>query len=83
MKNALHFVGFVPGTIRYARAVAVFGQPDIIHRVWDYRARVEIMEGDVAIFADGDENSPINKYSYDDSNNTGDQDDVHEPDEEY
>lgn len=55
---ALHFVGFGDGD-RYYRAVAVFGLPDFYHRIFDMRARQEIVEGDVAVFADGDETMPL------------------------
>ena len=66
MKNALHFVGF-KDSMRYDRAVRVFGQPDIIHRWWDWRAVKEIADGDVVVFAIGSEHDEPNKYSYDDS----------------
>lgn len=58
MTGALHFVGFGDGD-RYYRAVAVFGLPDFLHRIWDARARQEIVAGDVAIFAEGDETMPL------------------------
>ena len=66
MKNALHFIGF-RDTGTFARACAVFGKPDFIHPVWDYRAQAEIMLGDKAIFAKGDENQNPTPYTYDDS----------------
>jgi len=62
---ALHFIGFKDD--RYWNALAVFGLPDFYHRVWDRRARQEVVPGDVAIFATGsidDEPKPI---SWDDS----------------
>ena len=46
---ALHFIGFCDD--RYWNAVAIFGLPDFYHRVWDMRARQEVIDGDVAIFA--------------------------------
>lgn len=54
--GCLHFVGFSDD--RYWNAVRVFGLPDIVHRVWDERARVEIGPDDVIVFAEGDEHSP-------------------------
>lgn len=72
MKNALHFVSFKDD--RYNNAVKVFGKPDFIHRVWDRRAQREIAEGDVIVFAKGDESqafgpngNDINEFTYDDS----------------
>ena len=63
--HVVHYVGFRDD--RYWNAIKVFGLPDFYHRVWDRRARQEIVEGDVAIFANGsidDEPKPI---SWDDS----------------
>lgn len=48
---ALHFVGFRGD--EYGRAVRVFGQPDFIHIGWDRWAKLEIMPGDLALFATG------------------------------
>ena len=62
---ALHFVGFKDDS--YWSAVAIFGLPDFYHRVWDVRARQEVVPGDIAIFATGsieDEPKPV---SWDDS----------------
>lgn len=67
MTNALHFVGFKDN--RYNMAIQVFGTPDFIHRFWDYRAVQEVMEGDVVVFADGDETQKVNPFAYDDSAN--------------
>ena len=61
----LHFIGFKDD--RYNTAVKTFGKPDFVHRRWDYRALCEVCECDVAIFADGDEHSPVNPFAYDDS----------------
>jgi hypothetical protein len=47
----LHFIGFNDDRIWNARRV--FGEPDFYHRVWDRRARQEVVEGDVAVFATG------------------------------
>lgn len=63
----LHFVGFKDD--RFNNAVAAFGRPDFIHRFWDMRAKHEIMPGDVAVFASGDEHSPITPWAFDDSAN--------------
>jgi hypothetical protein len=63
--ETVHFVGFKND--RYLSAVKVFGKPDFIHRFWDRRAVDEVMEGDVVVFADGDETQPVNQYAYDDS----------------
>lgn len=61
----LHFVGFKDD--RVFSALKVFGPPDFWHRRWDRRAHDEICEGDVAVFADGDEHSPIDPFAFDDS----------------
>lgn len=61
----LHFVGFKDD--RYNNAVKVFGKPDFVHRFWDRRAADEVCEGDVAVFATGDEFAPVNPFAYDDS----------------
>lgn len=62
---AVHFVGFKGD--EFNRAVQVFGEPDFVHRRWDVRAQQEVVEGDVAIFADGDENKEPAHPSFDDS----------------
>lgn len=62
---ALHFVGFKDD--RYWNAVAVFGLPDFYHRNWDVRARQEVVDGDVAVFADGSIDDPPKPISWDDS----------------
>lgn len=54
---ALHFVGFKDDRIWGARRV--FGEPDFYHRLWDMRARQELVAGDIAVFASGDETMPI------------------------
>lgn len=68
---ALHFIGFVHpdqgGDARYDYAARIFGQPDFVHRYWDVRARVEMVPGDVAIFAKGTEHDVPNVYTFDDS----------------
>lgn len=62
---ALHFVGFKDDRVRVA--LRVFGPPDFWHRVWDQRAKVEIMPGDVAVFADGSIDDPVRDFGWDDS----------------
>jgi len=62
---ALHFVGFK--NERFFNAVRAFGKPDFIHRLWDERAKAEIAEGDVVIFAEGDETQPVKEFTYNDS----------------
>lgn len=73
MFQALHFVGFKnPPCVkdeRYWRAVRVFGTPNFIHRGWDYRAQREIADGDIVVFATGDETQEPKIHSYDDSAN--------------
>jgi len=63
----LHFVGFRDD--RWFNAVKVFGRPDFIHRRWDYRAVCEVADGDVVVFADGNEFSPVDPFAFDDSAN--------------
>lgn len=58
--SALHFVGFRDE--RYHAAVRAFGPPDFYHRRWDARARAEIVPGDVAVFAVGDETAEVDPY---------------------
>lgn len=50
-RPALHFVGFRGD--EYLRAVRVFGPPDFIHIGCDSRARLDVVDGDVAVFARG------------------------------
>jgi hypothetical protein len=66
--RCVHFVGFKDD--RFWNAVKVFGYPDFIHRKWDARAKFGGERGpdDVFVFAfDGDENSPIDPYTFNDS----------------
>jgi hypothetical protein len=62
--RAVHFVGFRDD--RYWSAVAIFGRPDVIHRGWDLRARREIGEDDLVVFADGEHDRPPRVQSFDD-----------------
>ena len=61
MKPALHFVGFRGD--EWWSAVKIFGKPDFIHPKWDSRARREIAEGDVLVFATGDFDQPVAKHN--------------------
>jgi hypothetical protein len=63
---AVHFVGFRDST-QFQRAVAVFGQPDFIHRRWDVRAKQEIVGSDIAVFATGAVTDRASHPSFDDS----------------
>lgn len=65
----LHFIGFRSDAMRFDRAVRVFGRPDFVHYFWDLRAAAEVMPGDVAVFAEGDEATAPRVHSYDDSAN--------------
>lgn len=49
--SAVHFIGFRGD--EYTSAVRIFGLPDFIHPGWDRWARIEIMPGDIAVFARG------------------------------
>lgn len=62
---ALHFIGFKNERIRSAEKV--WGKPDFYHRIWDCRARDEIVEGDVAVFADGSEHDTPSVFAFNDS----------------
>lgn len=63
---ALHFVGFSDSK-QYWLGIQVFGPPDFVHRTWDVRARQEVVEGDVAVFAVGSIDDPPHEASWDDS----------------
>lgn len=64
MTRIVHFVGFRDD--RYWNAVKVFGLPHYIHRGWDLRARRELAEDDVVVFADGPHDQEPRAKSYDD-----------------
>ena len=66
MKGALHFVGFSQND-NFRNAAKVFGKPDFIHRVWDHRAKAEVVPGDVAVFAVGNDSDKPRLHAYDDS----------------
>jgi ASC-1-like (ASCH) protein len=59
-----HFVGFKGE--EYISAVRAFGRPDFVHRGWDLRARREIADGDLIIFAQGGPVQEPRVKSYDD-----------------
>jgi hypothetical protein len=63
---AVHFVGF-RDSAQFHRAVAVFGQPDFVHRRWDVRAKQEVVGSDVAVFATGVVTDRASHPSFDDS----------------
>lgn len=64
MSACVHFVGFRGD--EYASAVRVWGLPEYIHRGWDLRARREIAEGDIIVFAQGPHDQPMRIKSFDD-----------------
>lgn len=70
---ALHFIGVMNPAIdsrdlqRVRRMEFYFGAPDFIHRRWDVRAWQEVVPGDVAIFAEWSEATPLDPFSFDDS----------------
>ena len=59
--HCLHFVSFRDDA--YLRACRVFGQPDFIHPRWDRRARREIGEGDIVVFATGTEHDEPSRFN--------------------
>lgn len=61
----VHFVGFKDD--RVFNAYKVWGKPDMWHRRWDFRARAEVADGDVVVFADGEDTYRPCLYSFDDS----------------
>lgn len=65
MNRAVHFVGFRGD--EYLSAVRVFGKPGFIHMGWDRRARREIADGDLVVFAKGDDAQPVAERNYSDT----------------
>ena len=57
--RCVHYVGFRDD--RYLSAWRAFGGPVIIHRAWDRRALCEIGDGDLVVFAHGDETQPFRR----------------------
>jgi hypothetical protein len=62
--RVVHFVGFKDD--RYWSAVKAFGPPHYIHRGWDLRARRELDDGDLVVFADGPHDQEPRVKSYND-----------------
>jgi len=60
----MHFVGFKGD--EFNRARRVFGEPDFIHRLFDARAKSDILPGEPVIFANGEE-TKTRTFSYNDS----------------
>lgn len=60
----IHFVGFRGE--EYWSAVKVFGFPDYYHIGWDLRARREIDERDIIVFAQGEHDQKPRVKSFDD-----------------
>lgn len=70
---AVHFIGFDPikDPESFQRAVRVFGYPDFMHRVWDYRAKFGgefDSTQDIRVFKKGTEDDTPTPFTYDDSN---------------
>lgn len=63
-ERIVHFIGFRGD--EFWSAVRVFGRPHYIHRGWDLRARREIDDGDILVFATGTADDPPRVRSYDD-----------------
>lgn len=57
MRPCVHFVAFRGE--EYWSAVRVWGRPDFIHMGWDRRARREIGDRDIVVFAKGTEADPF------------------------
>lgn len=62
--RAIHFVGFRGD--EYTRACRVFGEPDFVHLGWDRRARRELADGDLVVFAQGPHDQQFSARNYDD-----------------
>lgn len=62
MVRSVHYVGFRDD--RYWNAYRVFGGPRVIHRWWDRRARRDIADDDIIIFANGNwDEQKVSKYN--------------------
>jgi hypothetical protein len=67
MRACTHFVRFESlHDQRFQNAVQAFGPPDFLHRRWDQRARREIADGDVVVFAKGDADQPVAPFNAND-----------------
>jgi hypothetical protein len=63
-RRCTHFVRFRSLSCqRLANASSIFGPPDFLHRNWDARARREIADGDVVLFANGDPDQPMKAFN--------------------
>lgn len=59
-RRCVHFVRFPSlSDQRLQNAARAFGYPDFLHRHWDQRARREIADGDLVVFAKGDADQPV------------------------
>jgi hypothetical protein len=66
----IHFVGFRTEA-EVARAAAVFGGPDFVHRFMDARAVADVAPGDTVVLH-AREDGTVRPYSWDDSNQPDD-----------
>lgn len=64
MTQVVHFIGFRGE--EYWSAVRIWGEPHMIHMGWDNRARREIGEDDLVIFANGHGEAPPRRFNYPD-----------------
>ena len=64
VKVCVHFVGFRGD--EYHRACRVFGAPYFIHIGWDPRAQREIADGDLVVFATGDDRQAPSRFNFPD-----------------
>lgn len=62
--TCVHFIGFRGE--EYWSAVRIWGEPHMIHMGWDLRARREIGEGDLVVFANGHGEAPPRFHNYPD-----------------
>lgn len=60
----VHFVAFEDD--RWWNAVRIFGKPDFIHPKWDMRAKREIGDEDIVVFAEGTEHDEPRKHNAED-----------------
>jgi len=61
-RPCVHFVWFRGD--EYARAVAIWGQPDYVHHGYDLRARRDTQDGDTVVFARGGHDQAPAERSY-------------------
>lgn len=62
---AIHFVWFRGE--EYWSAVKIWGEPDFIHMGWDTRAKREILDTDIVVFAKGDHDQQYSERNYSDT----------------